>query len=438
MNGTIPTIPNNSLFGHLKSYVRDPLHFLQDHQANYGDIFSFRVANRRLIFINHPDYIRRVLQENHRNYIKSQAYRKLALLLGDGLFTSEGDYWRTQRRTIQPAFHRDQIKTYAQTMHDYSMEMVERWKNDNQIELAREMTNVTLRIISKTMLDIELDHQGQTVEEHLPFALKYMVNRITSPLAVPRWIPTSDNRQFSQAIQVLDKLIYEIIELKKNNLGIDLLSQLMLLQDEETGEKMTERQLRDEVMTLFLAGHETTAMAMTWMLSRLLRDDELKDKLLAELKKINHPWEAMQNYYIQNVINEALRMYAPVWILAREALGPDQVGGYAIHKGDRIIFSPYMVHRHPDFWDYPEEFIPERFDRDMKHRFAYFPFGGGPRICIGQHFALMEISILLVNILKHYPTMSLDTWEEIGYDYSITLRPDRKINVHLDRAAVHA
>lgn len=431
MSKPIPEIRSGSIFGHLRAYVSDPLAFLQKHRETYGDIFTFSVANRRLIFINHPDYIQRVLQENHRNFIKSEAYRKLALLLGDGLFTSDGDYWRTQRRTIQPAFHRDQIKTYADVMHHFSMEMVHRWEQEKEIELAREMTNVTLRIISKTMLDIELDREEKTVEEHLPFVLKFLVNRITSPLATPLWIPTSDNQKFKASRKTLEKVIHEIIQYKKKNLSIDLLSQLILLKDEKTGEGMTDKELRDEVMTIFLAGHETTAMGMTWILNYVLRDEKIMSRLIREIKSIKNPWDAVQNYFIQNVINEALRMFAPVWILSREAIGSDAFGEYKIHKGDRIIFSPYMVHHHPDFWNFPEEFAPERFDKDIPHRYAYFPFGGGPRVCIGQHFAIMEMTILLVNILKNFPDMKLLTWEEIGYDYSLTLRPDREIKIQL-------
>ena len=358
MSNSIPEIPSGNIFGHLKAYVKDPLFFLQKHRKKFGDIFTFKVANRRLIFINHPDYIQRVLQENHRNYIKSEAYRKLALLLGDGLFTSDGDYWRSQRRTIQPAFHRDQIKTYAQVMHDLSLKMINKWKKKNEIELTSEMTNITLQIISMTMLDIELKKEGNTVEQQLPFALKFMVNRITSPLATPLWIPTKNNQKFKSSIKILDDLIHEIIQYKKGNLSIDLLSQLILLKDEETGRGMTDHQLRDEVMTIFLAGHETTAMGMTWILNYLLRDEKLMGIMLSKIKNIKNPWDAIQNYFIQNVINEALRMFAPVWILSREAIGEDHFGEYRINKGDRIIFSPYLVHRHPQFWENPEQFAP--------------------------------------------------------------------------------
>ena len=431
MRKSIPEIPSGSLFGHLRAYVSDPLAFLQKYREEYGDIFTFRVANRRLIFINHPDYIRRVLQDNHRNYIKSEAYRKLALLLGESIFTSSGEYWRTQRRIIQPAFHRDQIKTYAEVMNAFAVEMVNRWKSRQEIELAKEMINVTLQIISKTMLDVELDKEGQAVEKHLPFVLTYLVNRITSPLAPPLWIPTNHNRKFKATIQILDEVIHKIIQYKKKNLGIDLLSQLIMLKDENTGEGMTDQQLRDEVMTIFLAGHETTAMGMTWMMNFILRDKEVMTTLRREVKRIKNPWDAVQNYYIQNVINEALRIFAPVWILSREATGTDKLGKYDIHKGDRIIFSPYMVHRHEDYWDFPEEFAPERFDKDIPHRYAYFPFGGGPRVCIGQHFALMEMTILLVNILKHFPEMTILTDKNIGYDYSITLRPNKEIRAKL-------
>lgn len=431
MSRQIPEIPSGNFFGHFKSYVSDPLTFLKKHLQEYGDIFTFRVANRRLIFVNHPDYIKRILQDNHRNYKKSEAYRKLALLLGDGLFTSDGEFWRTQRRTIQPAFHRDQIKTYAEVMHELSMNMINSWKNVGEIELTKEMTDVTLKIISKTMLDMDLVTEGKTVGDRLPFALKFMVNSITSPLAAPIWIPTKDNVKFKSTVKVLDKVIHEIIQQKKKNLSLDLLSQLILLEDEETGKGMTDKQLRDEVMTLFLAGHETTAMGMTWILNHVLRDEELKVRLVQEVNKERNPWDATGNFYIQNVISEALRLFAPVWILAREASGADQLGKYDIYEGDRIIFSPYLVHRHPDFWENPEVFDPSRFGKEVTHRYAYFPFGGGPRVCIGQYFALMEMTILLVNILKKFPDMKLLTKEQIAYDYSITLRPDREIRIAL-------
>jgi cytochrome P450 len=281
------------------------------------------------------------------------------------------------------------------------------------------------------MLDMDLVTEGKTVGDRLPFALKFMVNSITSPLAAPMWIPTKDNIKFKSTVKVLDKVIHDIIQQKKKNLSLDLLSQLILLEDEETGKGMTDTQLRDEVMTLFLAGHETTAMGMTWILNHVLRDEELKARLVQEVNKVRNPWDATGNYYIQNVINEALRLFAPVWILAREAGGDDQLGEYDVHEGDRIIFSPYLVHRHPDFWENPEVFDPSRFDKEVTHRYAYFPFGGGPRVCIGQYFALMEMTILLVNILKNYPDMQLKSAEQVGYDYSITLRPDREIMIQL-------
>jgi cytochrome P450 len=431
MGRQIPEIPTGNFFGHFRSYVSDPLAFLRTHQKQFGDMFTFRVAQRRLIFINHPDYIKRVLQDNHRNYRKSAAYRKLALLLGDGLFTSDGEYWLTQRRIIQPAFHRDQIKTYAETMHELCMQMVDRWNEHKEIELTTEMTDLTLRIISKTMLDIDLADQGSVVKHRLPFALSFMVNRITSPLAVPLWLPTTQNHRFRKALKMLDEVINGIIRHKKGNLGLDLLSQLILLKDESTGKGMSDQQLRDELMTIFLAGHETTAMGLTWLLNHILQDEDLRQQLVDVAQNFRYPWDATTDFFIQNVINEGLRLFAPVWILSREAIGGDQLGAYDIHSGDRIIFSPYLVHRHTDFWVDPDKFDATRFGDDIPHRYAYYPFGGGPRICVGQHFALMEMTVILVNILRHFPTMQLKSTEPIGYDYSITLRPDRPIRVTL-------
>ena len=194
---------------------------------------------------------------------------------------------------------------------------------------------------------------------------------------------------------------------------------------------MTDLQLRDEVMTIFLAGHETTAMALTWFIYYVLREDKWKSILLKEINSLRNSWDGIQNYTIQKMISEVLRLQAPVWILSRLAMGPDRLGDFHIQEGDRIIFSPYMIHRHPEFWDNPDQFDPTRFDGDTRHKFAYFPFGGGPRICIGEHFALMEMTIILVNLFKNFPDMKLNDAEDLGYDYSITLRPDREILIDL-------
>lgn len=426
--------PDSKLLGALKTYVAQPIDYLERQIEEHGDVFKFRLAHRYLIVTNNPDHIQYILQTNHRNYKKSLAYRKLKLLLGNGLFTNEGESWLTQRRIAQPAFHKERINNYLQTMKLYANEMVERWTEQKEVDLLHESTHVTLQIISKTLLGLDLSTEGKVVEENLPSALSYMMKRVTSSVNKPMWWPSKDIKSFKSSVKQMNDLIENLVnEKRKDNEGDDLLSWLVRLEDEETGEKMNNQQLRDEVITFFLAGHETSAIALSWTIYYIEKNPEVKRRLLTELKGKDLTLESLRKLkYLTNVISESLRVVSPIWILGREALADDSIGGYPIKKGDSIIFSPYLVHRNESYWHKPLDFNPDRFEKRVEsHPFSYFPFGGGPRLCIGNNFAMMELQVLLVTIYQNIDvTMLNKAFPE--FDFSLTLRPKNVIKLKVN------
>ncbi|MCR9252900.1 MAG: cytochrome P450 [bacterium] len=432
----IPSKPSNGLLGDLKTYVNDPLRFLEINSEQLGDIFKFRIAHRNLIFVNDPKYVEHILQVNNRNYKKSLAYRKLELLLGNGLFNTDGDFWRKQRRLAQPAFHREKIAGYADIMIVHTDDMISKLKNQNHIELSKEFTHLTLKIISEALLGINLQDQGSAIEEHLPGALKFMIRRITSAVNAPLWFPTETNKSFKTSRDVMDKLIRDLIRSKREKgSGNDLLSELMTAEDAETGEKMTDQQLRDEMLTFFLAGHETTAISLFWLTSLILTNSEVEKEFRTAIAEIPYDFKLQDisnTLYVDAVIKEAMRLIAPVWVISREAIDSDQLGEYDIKKGDSIIFSPYLIHRHQSYWDNPKEFDPNRFldGKSLNHKFSYFPFGGGPRLCIGNNFALLEIKIAIIKLFQAFKFDS-DDIKMPEYDCSLTLRPANELKVRL-------
>lgn len=421
--------PDSILLGALKTYVDHPIDYLERQINAHGDIFKFRLAHRYLVVTNNPDHIQHILQTNHRNYKKSLAYRKLKLLLGNGLFTNEGESWLVQRRIAQPAFHKERINNYLQTMQLYANEMIERWAKQKEVDILHESTHVTLQIISKTLLGLDLSTEGKVVEDNLPDALSYMMKRVTSSINKPMWWPSKDIRNFKSSVKEMNTLIEKLItEKRQSNEGDDLLSWLIRLEDEETGEKMDNKQLRDEVITFFLAGHETSAIALSWTIYFIETHPEVKEKLLKELDGKVLSLDTLKDLrYLTAIIQESLRMVSPIWILGREALADDNIDGYSIKKGDSIIFSPYLVHRNDKFWEQAKTFNPDRFiTSNKRHTFCYFPFGGGPRLCVGNSFAMMELQVLLASIyLKN--KIDLTTHDFPEFDFSLTLRPKNKI-----------
>ena len=371
---------------------------------------------RNIVLINDPVLVRAVLQTNQKHYVKNLMYNKLKLLLGDGLLTSEGQLWKRQRKMIQPSFHKQHINNLFVEMLSCTNEMIKDWKvevtNGGKIDFAPEMMKITLQIIAKTMLSADFKTEAKSVGVSLTYLLKALESRVLRGINFPMWLPTPANNEFKNKRKILDALIYKLISdrRKTGHQKGDLLDMLMESRYEDNGEAMPDNLLRDELMTVFLAGHETTATALTWTFYLLSKHPEVYRKLKKEVKEVVGVGELTfqhlhQLKYTKACLNESMRLFPPVWVIGRKATEDNMVGDYLIKKDTAIIMSPYIVHRHPDYWKNPEVFDPERWETEelkQMDKFAYFPFAAGPRMCIGNNFALLEADIILTKVIQQF------------------------------------
>ncbi|MBE3558192.1 MAG: cytochrome P450 [Ktedonobacteraceae bacterium] len=423
-------------FGNTLRMQRDPLHFLLEAARQYGDVVHLSLIFGTFYLINHPDGVKHVLQENNRNYDKNVFdYNILRQLLGRGLLTDDGESWLRQRRLMQPAFHRQRIAAFGTLMSDATVDMLERWsaraKADEPLDIAQEMVRLTLKIVGQALFDLDLSAETDTVGQAFLTVNRHLSEYLYQPF-VPLGVPTPRNRRFWAASRELNQVVDEIIQqrrLRNEDTG-DLLSMLLLARDEETGQGMDDRQLRDEVLTLLLAGHETTSNALSWTWYLLSQHPGVEQRLREELDRVLAGRLPTVNDlpelpYSRMVIEEAMRLYPPAWAFSRNVLKGDEIGGYRIPRGSIVLLCPYTTHRHPAFWHEPERFDPERFAAGQvanRPRYAYFPFGGGPRQCIGNNFALIEAQIILTTVLQRY-SLHLAPHAVVQPEPLITLRP---------------
>lgn len=381
----------------------------------YGDVARLRVGPMVIHQFVRPEHIRHIMVTNAGNYPKGASHDKLRLALGNGLFTSDGPFWQRQRRLMQPTYTPRGITRFAEIMIESGQEMLQRWHKPAQsgqmVAINQEMLRLTMSIISRSMFEVDISQEYRQAGDALIRMLEYVAERSLSFIDPPLFLPTRGNRRFKHALETLDDFLYDIIDQRqKQPPGEDLLSLLMTAKDEETGQVMTRQQLRDEVMITFFAGHETTATMLTWTWYLLSRHPHVEEKLHAELAAVlNGRTPSVSDIpnliYTRMVLDEVLRLYSPVAIMARDPLGDDVVDGYAVPAGSLVTITPYLTHRHPEFWDNPEGFMPERFAPEIESkrpRYTYYPFGAGSRICLGQHFALLEGVLILADVAQRY------------------------------------
>ena len=410
LSGSLP------LVGHLVRMRRDPLATLVT-ASRIGDVTRIDLGPRGEAYVvTHPDGVKRVLLENQPNYSKrTRGFDSLRLFLGQGLLTSEGDFWRKQRRIAQPAFHHRNLQAFGTMMQQAGESLADRWEakaaTGEPFDVARAMMQVTLTIVGRCLFSTDPDAQSSAIGRHLDVMLELFARRITAPVVLPLSWPTRGNRRIRLAIDELHRIVDEIVALRRSapssgDRPTDLLDMLMAAEDAETGTRMSDRQLRDEVLTLLLAGHETTAAALGWTWWLLARHPEVDRRLgeqLAALGDVPIDAEALGKApLVGRVVHEAMRLYPPAWIVARRAEAADRIQGVSIPADHLVIVTPYATHRRPDLFPDPERFDPDRFEDATFDRFAYFPFGGGPRICIGNGFALMEAQILLATLRRRF------------------------------------
>ncbi len=425
-----------SLFGALQ---QNPLVYFTGLFHKYGDVCGLRIGNFRSFVVFHPDLIEEVLVNKARRYHKGRILQANKFLFGEGLLTSEGDFWLRQRRLSQPAFHRERINAYAATMADYTEQMLATWRDGEERDLHEEMMNLALRIVGKTLFDADVTRDAKEVGETLDLLLKIAAN-FGRTILVPLWIPTPRNLRAKAGVRGLEKIIYRIIAERRasdRDTG-DLLSTLLQVRDDD-GSRMSDRQLRDETITLFLAGHETTASTLSWAFWLLAQNPGVEKKLHEELDgvlagRVPSVDDLPKLAYLGHVLSETLRLYPTAWGIARLAAEEDEIAGYRVHPGYGMATAQWVVHRDPRWFDAPLEFRPERWENGLAKqlpRFAYFPFGGGPRQCIGNTFALMEASVVLATVGQKF-RFRLVPGHRVTPLASITLRPRDGVRVSLE------
>jgi cytochrome P450 len=442
---SVPDIPGPegpALILKIPEIQRNPLEFMLKMIDRYGNFVQFPIGSRMVYLVNNPQDIKHILLDNHHNYSKDTIqYNQLARVTGRGLLTSDGDYWLRQRRLAQPAFHRARIEPLDQMIGHYTGEMLNRWQmnitSGKALDIDQEMMKLTLRIVGQALFSIDLHEQASDLTQAVLEALDYIVYRSQTILALPEYVPTPRNRRFNAAIRVLDDTVYTMIAERRKNLSppADLLTRFLQSHDQETGASMNDAQIRDEIMTILIAGHETVASALTWCLYLLSQNPHVQRRIDLEIQEVlgnTSPDRVTitRLNYLRAVFTETLRMYPPAWLITRRALGRDQFNNWQTPENSLFIISPYVVHRNEQWWPDSEVFDPERFAEDSPHeqRFSYIPFGGGPRLCIGDRLAMYEAVLILAMINQHYH-LELAPGYPVEMVPLVTLRP--KTGLHM-------
>lgn len=422
-----------------REFARDPLGFLGGVAERYGDIASFRLGPVEVFFVRHPDLIREVLITQRTSFTLSPLRVKLVAVVGHGLFTSQGELHARQRRLMQPVFRKSRIEAYAGQIAELSARTRERWRAGDEIDITDEMMRLTMLIAARALFDHDIEEDAEAVSSNLAVLLD-VFTRISSPfLKLTLALPLPSTLRFRRAVRDLDKVFYRMIERRKGARagGTDLLSLLMQARDDETNVLMTDRQLRDEVLTLLIAGHETTANLLAWTLYLVAQDPQADRRLHEEVRAVlggRAGFTAADTDrlpFARMVIQEGLRLYPPGWFVGRQALAEVRLGKYVVPKGAVVMLSQYVMHRDGRYFEQPDCFRPDRWQGDFLEKLprgAYFPFSAGDRHCIGEGFAWQEALLILATLVERWK-FELLPGQKIGTRPSVTLRPDKAIKM---------
>jgi cytochrome P450 len=436
-----PSVKSDWIGGHFRTFRKDPTGFLT-RMARLGDVTTFRMGSMPAFFVNHPDLIRDVLVVNAEKFHKGRALKRAKNLLGEGLLTSEEDFHLRQRRLVQPAFHKQRIVSYADAMTEFADRMADEWRDGEVRDIDKEMTRLTLQIVAKTLFSADVTNDTDGVGAAMNTIVS-LFNFLLFPFSeILEKLPLPQSIRFRRAKAKLDEVIYGFINERRasgEDKG-DLLSMLLLSQDEQGGGGMTDVQVRDECLTLFLAGHETTANLLTWTWYLLSQNPEAEAKLHEELDALGGrvpTFDDLPNLkFTEAVIAESMRMFPPAWVVGRLAIAEHEFNGFKVPSGALILTSQFVMHRDARFWDTSDEFKPERWAtvniKEASQRYTYFPFGGGVRRCIGEQFAWTEGILLLATLARKWK-LRLDPSQEIGMKPVITLRPKFGMRMKIEK-----
>ena len=443
-NGSIPGPRGHVLLGSIRDIQRDNIQTFIDAWRQYGDIVHFR-GPLKINLVVHPDGVQHVLRDNYRNYHRPAFVAdKLKTIVGEGLVAAEGDRWACARRSSEPAFHPDLTSDAVRIFTETTAEMLERWEasaeSGRPLDIKSEMMHLSLANLGKALFRANWHEWAPTVEPIVALALSRTHRRLTSPVD-PQRFPLPSTRAFRRGLATLDRIIFEVIaERRREGDGSDLVSVLLSVRDPKTGAPLTDRQIRDELIGFFIAGHETVSSALSWTWYLLSRNPESRQRLGDEVDETLDGRTPVADdlgklEYTTRVLLEAMRLYPPIFVLMRSPIEDDLVGGHRLPAGSNVVICPYVTHRHPDFWSNPEGFDPDRFTPERAaglHRMAYFPFSGGARKCIGNRFAMAQMPIVVAMVAQRF-RVDLLPGETVVPEPAISLRPRDPVMVTLDR-----
>lgn len=440
MSRTAPSLPAPFLTGHLKRLREDVLGLMTEATAKCGDVVRYRVGPLVLHQVNHPDHVAHVLKTNRENYDKqSRSSANLRLICGESLLTANGPTWRRKRRMIQPMFHHRAVEGFVSTIATSTAAMLDEWQVKNargeSVEISSEMMKLTFRIVGKCLFGEELEREALAVEKSMHVLVSHTFKRWKSILNPPSGWPTPGNMRFLAALADIDEIVSRLIAGHRavRPDAPDLLTMLMDGKDAETGAPVPDGEIRNEAVTFLLAGHETTANALAWSLHLLCQHPGYADEIASQFTNVcGESFPTMSDLPLLtnalHLFEESNRLFPPIWAMERRVIAEDEIAGFRIPPGSGMIISPYTLHRHPDFWETPEKFLPERFEK--RDHPAYLPFGAGQRVCIGSEFALAEARVILPMILRRFRITAVPG-QAIVPEPAITLRMGSGLRVRL-------
>jgi cytochrome P450 len=437
---TFPGPRGHWLLGSLPRLRSDMLGFFEQCFREHGDAAYFRVANRRSMLLSHPEDIEQVLVTENRRFIKNYALVFLRPLLGSGLLLNEGSSWLRQRRLMQPAFARPRVESYALAMAESTARMLDAWRSGDERNIFAAMTKLTMTISGRTLLGADVSGQFAELNQELDAVMHDFLARFGSAIPLPDWLPTPRNLKLKRTIGKLDRILQRLIDARRAEgaRGIDFLSLLLNARDEDDGRGVSDRQIRDEVMTMFLAGHETTANALSWTWYLLGQNPEMQERVAQEASSVlgdRTPEAANVSrlVYCERVIREGMRLYPPAYVIGRRPTEDITIGKHFIPAGTNVLMSQWIVHRDPRWFAEPLRFDPDRWTEEAVSRlpkYAYFPFGGGPRVCIGNTFAMFETTLVLAMMAARFRFELLNR-EPVRMQPAVTLRPGEAIRMRV-------
>lgn len=434
-----------SLLKNTKKLRNDPLSFGKEIIDKYGNAIKIRLGPYKVIALNDPAYHHYVLKENWTNYPKGKAFEKMEPLMGNGLLMAENDFWRQNRSIVQPAFRLNRMQSYFEEVVNSSNNLFSTWSDKSSLDFHQEMMTLTLSVISKCLFQLDQGKGSVKISEAIHDFMAGMEDQIFHLFSFQKHLPNKVNKKFKASVKYLDGVVYKIIEERRiaSEGKNDLISMLINASKNEGAKGISDKYLRDEIMNFFIGGHETSANALTWCLYNLSNNQDVLDKLIIEIKNVlagqELKYEHLDKFhYLDQVINESLRMYPPIWIISRETKEDDVIDGMKIPKGSIMVVSPYFLHRRKDIWNRPEVFNPDRFSQEeinKRPKNSFLPFGLGPRSCIGEMFARMEMKTILIILLSRFQFNRDDTNEVIPLA-TITLRPKNGLKIYIKEKVI--